>query len=308
MTKSDTTNISQAAKQNHDEELQRMEADIAKQLAGDAPETPESENQVTATETDNSNETSATQDKPQDADTSATHGTEAEPTAQPTVKPETHDDSDDLDVSQLSEKAQKRFRKMSEKIRQLEAQSIKQKYEAPKVPVQTTATAPTTPGGYKLPWETGTTEQQPDVREISEEEFQAQVEAKARAAVQSELRTEKILSQVTQDTQDVETRYPQLNPQSDSYDEVLVAKVSSWFKALWRQNHDLRLKDFVDEVMTLQAKGAEQGRSEVTGKVLRQAAEQAMGPGMGSGRSTSAMDAIKSAKTLDELEAAERLI
>lgn len=293
-----------AVKAEHDTELEKMEAEVTKALETETPETAD-------TETVNGEGT------PTPAPTSAEGETKplAEKETAEEVKPEatpdmgkpktpaaTDDSFDDEDVKHLSEKAQKRFRQMNDELKRLKARENAQKFGPKPTSVPDSRQSSSKPTA--LPWDTSAN----GPKEVTAEEYEAEVQAKAREAVKLELKNQQIVNNVTEDRKYLETTYAELNEESDDFDPVLAENVATWYKALFRTNPDIRLKDFVEEVMSLRTKGVEKGKSEVTATVMRQAAEQAISPSTSRVVSKNAADAIAGARTMEELEAAEKLL
>lgn len=203
---------------------------------------------------------------------------------------------EDTEVDNLSKKAQRRFRKLSKELEDAKKQlDLRDRYEPKQEEPQQE--------NYKLPWEV---EKEEPGTEVNVEEL---VEKRSREIAQEELKKEKILQTLKSDTESVQAKYPELNPEvADRYDPVLVDKIALWYKALFQQNSEVRLADVVEDVMDLTNRGKEQGKSEVTGKILKQASEQALTPSTARTETTSAFDAINSAKTVEELEALEGML
>lgn len=165
----------------------------------------------------------------------------------------------------------------------------------------------------KLPWDTKPSED--GTREITQEEYEAQVEARAKKAAREEINNERIVNQLHDDTVVLEDKYPQLRetledgtPNPD-FDASLVKDVAEWYKKLFAQDHSLRLLQFVDKLMSLRTKGAEQGKAQATETLAKQAAAQAVSPsGTPSSKSSEAdlESQIRGAKTIKELEELEK--
>jgi len=221
----------------------------------------------------------------------------------------------DEDVALLSAKAQKRFHKLSQKAK--EADRLKKeleglKKETPKpdesplrrefkehtVPKET---PPLEEG--RLPWEASSEE-----REVTPEEYARDVTSAARLVVQEELSRERRLMQLSEDIKTAEGNYPELNPESDSYDEDLTNSISDWYGKLSKTDSNLRLLPFVEKLMGLRSRGAEQEKSKVTAKVAKQAAEQAISSTGAPSKAGGLEETIKSAKSIEELEETEKLL
>lgn len=224
----------EAVKAEHDEELAKLEAEITalgtQEESGTAEEEKTSSVQSAEDETKHSEEGT---EKKED---------EKKPDGAPSTESDDAELSDD-EVKQLSAKAQKRFKHLSKLNSEMNRELAFLRKNTPK-----TEPAPE-PKRTPLPWEN---EDEPDVAQIATE--------KARETVMETLRTERILSTIKEDVKEVEAKYPELNPNAPEYDRVLLAKVSTWYKAQFKENNELRLKDFVEEVFALRERGIEKGR------------------------------------------------
>lgn len=244
------------------------------------------------------------QAEPAPAEPNTTSTVEPKPAS--TEKPADGGESDDEEMSQLSEKAQKRFRDLVDQKKKLEQELLQErKNRLLSQPGVGSKPASPTDNGSKggsptapLPWDGS--------REITTEEYEKAVEDKAQKIVQGELKKEKMLASIRTDVKSIEGDYAEYNPDSEHYDEALVVRTSEWFKVLHKQNPDLSLRAFVDELMSIKSKGATEAKSTITAKVAKQAATQALSPtGVKANAQTTVEDRVKSAKTLKELEALE---
>lgn len=270
----------EAVKAEHDEELAKLEAEITalgtQEESGTAKEEKTSDAPSADGETKHSEEgTEKKEDEKKPDGATSTESDDAE--------------LSDEDVKQLSAKAQKRFKHLAKLNSEMNRELAFLRKNTPK-----TEPAPE-PKRIPLPWEN---EDEPDVAQIASE--------KARETVMETLRTERILSTIKEDVKEVEAKYPELNPNAPEYDRVLLAKVSTWYKAQFKENNELRLKDFVDEVFALRERGIEKGRQEVTGKIAKQSAEQALTPSGGRVETSSVEEKIRNARSISELEALEK--
>lgn len=268
--------MSEVVKEEHDEELAKLEAELSK-LTDTSAEEKTSEEAATTSEQKQSEEEQKTQTKEEKSD--GTKSTEAE-----------SEELSEDEVKQLSQKAQKRFQHFSKKNAELERELSFLRKSQPKP-------EPVKPQVNPLPWERDGGK---DVERIAEE--------KARETVENTLRTERILNTIREDAVEVEAKYPELNPKSPEFDRVLLAKVSTWFKAQFKENNTLRLKDFVNDVLELRAQGIEKGRQEIGRTIAKQASEQALTPGGNTSTATEEVSSkIAKATSMKELEALESL-
>jgi hypothetical protein len=283
--------VNAAAKEAHDEELEKMESEIAAKVA-DPNYDPEKEIEETSvpekTDTDKSAEVETKQPS-----------TEDEATTTPPAKPdgakpeEEREELSDEDVQKLSGKAQKRFKSLADENMRVKRENdfLRKHLNKPE------EKEVETPSKIRLPWET------------EEEEAEDPVIVAKRAALEAvaeEKRQSEIISNLQNDSTELENAYPELNPKDKSYDPTLVTKISVWYKTLFKDNNNLRLKDFATELMSLRAAGVDRGKSEVTEKVVKQAAQQAIiSNAPASSPASSVEQKIKGAKTMEELEALE---
>lgn len=270
----------EAVKAAHDEELAKLEAEITALGTQEESDTAKEEKTPDAT--------SANGETKQSEEGTEKKEDEKKPDGATSTESDDAELSDD-EVKQLSAKAQKRFKRLAKLNSDLNHELAFLRKNTPK-----TEPAPE-PKRTPLPWENA---DEPDVAQIASE--------KARETVMETLRTERILSTIKEDVKEVEAKYPELNPNAPEYDRVLLAKVSTWYKAQFKENNELRLKDFVEEVFALRERGIEKGRQEVTGKIAKQSAEQALTPSGGRVETSSVEEKIRSARSISELEALEK--
>ena len=285
-----------AAKERNDKILEEMEAEIAAKAA-DPNATPEAPVTTPAEE-----ETPA----PTSAEGKENQPPVETPAPAPAAQPEGGKPKGEIEelteeeVQSLSGKARKRFESLSKKnIRLAEENAFLKKHaKQADEPIPATPAAP----AFRLPWD-GTPP------EAVEEDVAVVARREALLAVAEERRQETIISNLQSDSTELETKFPEFDPKSESYDPTLVTKISVWYKGLFKDNNDLRLKDFVTELMSLREQGKALGKSEVTETVVRQAASQAVVPTAPSGPSSdSVVKKIQGARTIAELETLEAQI
>lgn len=289
-----------AVKAQHDAELAKMEADIAAQLAGDAPATANGEGEVTPTAPESAPEVK----KPDDESKSEKKvQDDPAPDVGETTPPETpqapeRDLSED-EVKKLSAKAQKRYRAMSQRIKELEERLTLRSTLQPKATPVGTPTAAALP---PLPWLAPDEGIMPQVPAVDPRE-------EARVAAREELARDRIVTNINADVESIESRYPDLNPASEDYDEDLALTIKDLYLAKFKDDNTLRLKDFVEDIMGIRAKAEHKAKAQITGKVVKQAATQAISSTASSQKpQTSVEDMIKGAKSLKDLEALESLL
>jgi len=216
-----------------------------------------------------------------------------------TVKEEEVESLTDEERKNLSDKAQKRYRHLNEKSRKAEERAAELEEQVEKLrtaqeekfvggikPVSTgTPATPQTkavsqdklgsPTTENLPWEPKASG---EVREITEEDYKREVIQTADYIVRARLGQYEKSNQIKADLKDVESKYSELNPDSPEYSEEMSDKLSNLFKTQLHSDPNVRLKAFVNDIMSLRKSGEEKGKSEVTAKVVEQKAEEAVTP------------------------------
>lgn len=149
------------------------------------------------------------------------------------------------------------------------------------------------PQGFGLPpWEMP--QAQPG-SEISPEQYQQQVVGAANTL--TDIKLQKFKQEFARvegfkdDLHYVESTYDVLNPDKpDLYDKSASKKITELYKKASLGDPSLRLKDFVDSLMSFRQEGRNEGMKEITPKVLRQQAEGAIPPSTPSGKRSSDVD------------------
>lgn len=300
-----TTPVSnQAAREAHDKELEEMERALTggQPTEETTPETPE----TPAAETPAEEGTPAPESAPGEENQPPV---EKQPAPAPKPTGPNADESEELtdeEAQQLSSKARKRFGYLSkETIRLKKENEFLRKHmskqdvdENPEVP------EPSTPP-TRLPWDTTP----PEEEEMTVDQIRLEARREAALQVAEERRQERIMTNLENDSRELETEFPEFDPKSESYDPTLVTKISVWYKAQFKENNDLRLKDFVTELMAIRAQGEARGRSQVDETIARQAADQALIPTAPTGKtSDTVVKKLQGAKSIEELEALEAQI
>lgn len=272
---------------------------------------------------------------------------EQKPAGQPADEPE--EDLNEEEVQQLSAKAQKRFRKLTQTIKELkegQRPKVEPKIDVPiEEPVEDDLEdfsdveepeAPKTPEKKvekkKLPWETDEEPDENGEKVLTEEEIETKTRKISQEETQKTLRAEKeqkynraIVNRLSSDIKEIESTYDILNPKPDmtgtaktnknygkptnpNYRQDIAKTLTETYKRLFKADKRVRLSTFVQQQMGLIEQGKKLGKEEVESTVNKQDAEQPLTPSGGAPRKGNAMDAINKATTLEELEAAEKLI
>lgn len=223
------------------------------------------------------------------------------------------DSDDDEDVSQMSERAQKRIKKLTERIKQQEEQLLAEKkarlLSMPPIIRDVKAGNPSQPQGNVSKPVSDTPEGMPwnQDKEITPEEYEMAVTEKAQSIVQSELRKEKMLAQMRADTAELEALYPELNPEDPAnYNDKLAVSIATDFRTRHLQDPTLRLKDYVVDRMQFKEQWEAQAKAAVTGVVVKQHATQPVSPmSMKSMAPKGIEDKVRNAKSIQELDELE---
>lgn len=118
--------------------------------------------------------------------------------------------------------------------------------------------------------------------EITLDEYRAQVADTARNLVKSELSgyQQKVLqyTDFKDDLAYVESKYPILNKDSDSYEPEKVKVITDLYSRTSKADPSTRLKDIVEGIMSFHQAGQEVGKKEMTVSVVKRQAEAAVTP------------------------------
>lgn len=235
---------------------------------------------------------------------------ENSPSEEEEVTEESEEDSEESvveelteeEVSKLSEKTQKRIRKLASEVERLKGMGERSPYqelegmgkELPEPDIDIDLGVRRS----NLPWDIDRTP------EVTEEDYKKHVAEASRRVVQEELRHERILANVAGDIKAVEGKYPELNPDDkDNYDPELAGYLLREYRAKFRANPETRLLTHVESFMSYRKSGREEEKKAAQAKVAKQAAEQAITPTVSPARKTpSAKDLLNRAKTIEELD------
>lgn len=188
----------------------------------------------------------------------------------------------------------------------------------------------------KLPWEAEESDENGEAT-LTEEELEAKARKISQEESQKTLRADKekkynfaIVNRVVADVRELEKSYDILNPKYDlkgsndpkspnynanygkstnpNYRDDIARSIVSTYKKLFQADKRVRLLTFAKQQLGLIEQGRALGKKEVESVVNKQDAEQPLTPSGGSPRKSGAIEAIKKASTLEELEAAEALL
>lgn len=173
-------------------------------------------------------------------------------------------------MEKLIDKLKERTDQVSELRKQLETVKTPQSIEEQQQPVT----------GQGLPPWMQPSQAAPE--EISPEQYKQDVVSTAHGLVKSEIAAYRQQVEKYENFKDdlsyVETNYPILNPDSDSYDGEKSKTISELYQKASQADEKLRLKDFVNSIMSFHQAGQEIGQKEVTQKSIQREAEAAVTP------------------------------
>jgi hypothetical protein len=153
-----------------------------------------------------------------------------------------------------------------------------------------------------LPWETQTPKE-----EITLDDYKRDVTLTADAIVQSrvaalEAKQAKV-DEIRGDYQKVVSKWDNLDPESSSFDPNLSKGIGKLFKDGLMRDKNIKLYDFTNSIMELRESGREQGKSEVTERLVQQKAEEAITPSAQGGDEPNVADVFSDPTKISEQEA-----
>lgn len=209
---------------------------------------------------------------------------------------------------ELSPRGQKRFGKLIDKLkdRTVEVSELKRALET-NADINPLADNSNQVPQARAPWETPEPFAIPEAgSEIAPEDYARHVTASADQIVNLRLGAfasqMKRVENIDRDRQELEGTYPILNPSSEDYDPEVSKKVANLFMEAQKSNPDLRLKQYVGEIMSLHQAGQVRGKEEVTPKLIKQQAEAAVTPSGSSQKSKSSVDDWETMSTAEKEE------
>lgn len=174
------------------------------------------------------------------------------------------------ELSSLSPKGQNRFQRLANENRRLRERLGEGMYAA-------ATTEGQKPGAIEssLPWANQSVS---EPREITEEQYKQDIAAEADKVVQERIAQYERQQRLKDDVRTLESTYDELNPDSEAYNKDLSDLLAKQFLDVRKGNPDASLSEYVENIMSLRERGREEGKSEVSGKILKQAAQQAVAP------------------------------
>jgi hypothetical protein len=201
-----------------------------------------------------------------------------EQTAAPTteeVKPVEEQGEVETNLSDKTPRFERRTEKLIDtlKAKTDEASELRKQLESLKVqpvPIEQNANLP--------PW----LQDQVPQGEISLDDYRAQVADTARNLVKTELgefaRKSAQVSSFEKDLLKVESKYPILNQDSETYDKEKAKTVAELYSKASTADPSLGLADFVDKMMSFHQAGQEVGQKEIKASVIKRDAQAAVTP------------------------------
>jgi hypothetical protein len=224
------------------------------------------------------------------------------------------------EISLLSERAQKRYREMAGRIKELETKKQEPPKEDPVVeledefPIGDVEIDDDIVSPARMPWDRST-----DTPSIDLATYKRQVAQAAKGVVEQVLsareerkRQQTIFTAFKDDLEKVRKDYPELDDikAGPEYDEDLASKVATYYKPIFEEykakGKYYRFDAFVKDWMSLKERGRSEGADEVRSAVDKQDGEQAFRPsGETIDDKSDISKKLKSVKTIEELEALE---
>jgi hypothetical protein len=171
----------------------------------------------------------------------------------------------DEEASKRSPRQEKRFAKMSSKIRELSEQQSK----------------PVDPmfGAYDQPYQQPYQEANQSYDYTQDVARQAEMIADLKLQqYEQKQQARQIAENFERDVDLIERKYPELNADGDKYDSALSNKIASMYEKLSGKNPDIRLRDIVDDVMEVATRQSNRANADVSASVAKAAAEQTIKP------------------------------
>jgi hypothetical protein len=134
--------------------------------------------------------------------------------------------------------------------------------------------------------------------EITQEQYQGDIARAADSIVNLRLKQQQAVSQIQSDTQDVVRTHPELDPESDSYDEDLSLAVTEAVEARVRSNpYGANVKGFVDNLMKPYKRSVAKSVGKAGENLAKQVSQAAVKP-----TSVRSNQKTIEEKSIDELE------
>jgi len=221
-------------------------------------------------------------------------------------------DLTDGEKKSLSDKAQKRIRYLAEKAKKADELEAKGESEGPEKFMGALQPQPMAdsqqPGQPKgLPWDPQSA-QPTEPREISPEEYEQEVAQKADMIASARVKFEnfklKKEFEIKDDYKKIVGKWDVLNPESSSYNKELSDTIGGLFDKQLQADPNAKLYKLTESIMKVRKGGQEQGKTEVTTKLVEQKAEEAVTPSPETGPAPEKPEALfNDPKRVDEQEA-----
>lgn len=206
---------------------------------------------------------------------------ESEVGSDESTKEEATEADEQTDEKPASPRLEKRFQKMSNKIKELSsAQAPQQDYQQPQfdqygnIPLQNNEYYP----------EVDPVRQAEAIADIKMQQFRAEQQMKDRVET------------LDRDIDYIERKHPELDETSSKYDAKLAEKVTSMYEKIASKSPDIRLKDIVEDVMEVATRQSTRESAKTSARVAKQESETAV---------KSETDAKPSQKTAEDMSLEE---
>lgn len=269
----------------NEEELAKLEEGVAAQLEESSKEEPEvqSEEEQTTEEASPATE----EETPEEEETEpeeAAESSEEESEPEEGLKDKTRQR-----IENLSKSKKEALEEIERLKAELEAKKAREEVEKPLEEIKETYGKEPEPKS-KLPWSSEVPE---DPRKVAREEIEK----------------EKRLSYIGSDAEVMEQTYPELNPDSESYDAELAKDIYDDFKTVFLADDSKRLRDLASRRMKAIYKAREVAAKKAAeeAKVSTQHAEEAPPANVAPPKKkASTIDMVKRAESIEDLEKLER--
>lgn len=240
---------------------------------------PGKENPEIKPESDNENDSETVVETPESETDSPIDQEEPEAPESKVEAPEdetTPGEQDDTVIDQLSEKAQRRFKKQNaeKKAAQEERDRLREENEELKKQTKQTETVVPQPPPVdtsNLPWDLpadddGNIILTPEgLSEIIQKESRKVVNDVIKAR-DTKAKGESVVSELQSDIAQAEQQWPELKEESPTFNEGLATTVAKLYELAFKGDNSIRFIDFVNDYMSVKQAGYEEGRKEAAKK------------------------------------------
>lgn len=174
----------------------------------------------------------------------------------------------DEEKSSLSSKTNSRMKYLAGEVKRLREQVGEGLYGV------STSQAPQPTSG--LPWDN---QELSEPREVTQDEYEQDLAKKADVIVKARMEQYERKQKLAADIRLLEDSYPELNQDSDRYDKELTDMIVDNYRKISKSDPSTTLASYASSIMSVRERSREDGKTEVTSKVVQQAAQQAVPSG-----------------------------